>query len=151
MESLVILVVLSLFCLIKVVIMKVNFQQLCELLDFRKKRATPRHHSCNGKTEQFNRTLMKMIKIYIKDDKTEWDLYLGCFGAAYRSSVHETTGLTPNLLMLEREVRVPSEIIFGSKTWNRDQSVTDYGTYVENFGDKLQASHCIARKNLQFS
>lgn len=90
-----------------------------------------------------------MIKIYIKDDKTEWDLYIGCFGAAYSASVHETTGLTPNLLMLETEVRVPSEIIFGSKTWNRDQSVTDYGTYVENFGDKLQASHCIARKNLQ--
>lgn len=89
-----------------------------------------------------------MIKIYIKDDKTEWDLYLGVL-ELHTDSVHETTGLTHNLLMLEREVRVSSEIIFGSKTWNRDQSVTDYGTYVENFGNKLQISHCIARKNLQ--
>lgn len=92
-----------------------------------------------------------MIKSYIKDDKTEWDLYLGCLGAAYRSSVHESTGLTPNLQMQGREVRVPSEIIFGSKTWNSDQSLTEYGTYVENLRDKLQASNCIARKKLQRS
>jgi hypothetical protein len=54
---------------------------------------------------------MKMITSFIKDDKTEWDLYLGCLGAAYRSSVHGSTGLTPNLLMLGRQVRIPSEVI----------------------------------------
>ncbi len=47
----------------------------------------------------------------------------------------------------ERFGRVPSEIIFGSITWYSDQTVTEYGTHVENLRDKLQASHCIARKN----
>lgn len=53
-----------------------------------------------------------MIKSYIKNDKREWNIYLSCLGAAYGSSVHGSTGLTPNLLMLGREFRVPSEIIF---------------------------------------
>lgn len=75
------------------------------------------------------------------------DLYLGCLGPAYRSIVHESTGLTHNLLILGREFRVPSEIIFGSITLFSDQTVTEYGTHVENLRDKLQASHCIARKN----
>lgn len=92
---------------------------------------------------------MKMIKSYIKDDKTEWDLYLGCLAAVYRSNVHETTGLTPNLLMLGREVRIPSEIVFDSKTCYRDQSVSEYGDYLGKLRDRLQTSYCIARKNLQ--
>jgi hypothetical protein len=67
---------------------------------------------------------MKMIKSYIKDDHTEWDLYLGCLASAYRSSVHEATGLTPNLLILGREVRISSEVVTGSKTCYSDQSKT---------------------------
>lgn len=47
------------------------FQKLSELLEIRKTRTTPRHPQCNGNTERFNRTLIKMIKSYIKDDKTE--------------------------------------------------------------------------------
>ena len=127
------------------------FQELCELLEIKKTRTTPRHPQCNGKTERFNRTLIKMIKSYIKEDKTEWDLYLGCLGAAYRSSIHESTGLTPNLLMLGREVRLPSEIIFGSKTRFQDENIVNYGLYVEVLRDRLQRAHQIAREHLSRS
>lgn len=48
-------------------------------------------------------------------------------------SVHESTGVTPNLIMLGREVRIPSEIVFGSKT-RGDQPVVDYGEYIEFSG-----------------
>lgn len=50
-------------------------------------------------------------------------------------SVHESTGVTPNLIMLGREVRIPSEIVFGSKT-RGDQPVVDYGEY-RNRTEKL--------------
>lgn len=126
------------------------FQELCQLLEIKKKRTTPRHPQCNGKTERFNRTLLKMIKSYIKNDRKDWDLYLGCMGAAYRSSVHESTGVTPNLIMLGREVRIPSEIVFGSKT-RGDQPVVDYGEYIESLRDRLQRAHEIARKHLMSS
>ena len=68
-----------------------------------------------------------MIKSYIKEDTTERDLYLGCLGAAHSSSVYESTGLTPNLLMIVEEVRLPCEIIFGSKMRFKDENIVNYG------------------------
>lgn len=59
-------------------------------------------------------------------------------------SVHESTGVTPNLIMLGREVRIPPEIVFGSKT-RGDQPVVDYGEYIEFLRDRLQRAHEIAR------
>ena len=53
----------------------------------------------------FNSTLVKMIKCYIRNEQTNWDRNLGCLAAAYRSTPQESTNLTPNLLMLGREVR----------------------------------------------
>ena len=44
-----------------------------------------------------------MIAIYINQNQTDWDKHLPMLTAAYRSCVHEKTGYTPNLLMLERE------------------------------------------------
>jgi hypothetical protein len=52
-----------------------------------------------------------MIKAYIKDEQTDWDLYLGCLAVAYRATMQESTELTPNLLMLGREVRLPGQLM----------------------------------------
>lgn len=62
-----------------------------------------------------------------------------------------STGLTPNLLMLGREVRLPSEIIFGSKMRFQDENIVNYGLYVEVLRDKLQRVHQIAREHLSRS
>ena len=55
-----------------------------------------------------------MIKAYLKDEQTDWDLNLGCLAGAYRASQNESTQLTPNLLFLGREVRIPTELLMGS-------------------------------------
>ena len=80
------------------------FADLCSLLEIRKTRTTLRNPQCNGQTERFNRTLLRMIKAYLKDSDEDWDQNLGCLAAAYRSTPHESTGMTPNALMLGREV-----------------------------------------------
>ena len=54
-----------------------------------------RHPRCNGQTERFNRTLARMIKAYLKDAQTDWDLNLGCIAAAYRSTLNQSNQLTP--------------------------------------------------------
>ena len=38
--------------------------------------------------------------VNLKDEETNWDKYLNFATSAYRSSVYETIGLTPNFLML---------------------------------------------------
>lgn len=56
--------------------------------------------------ERFNRTLIKMIwNVFIADAHDEWDLNLSCLTSAYRSTCHESTGLTSNLLMFGRKLR----------------------------------------------
>lgn len=63
-----------------------------------------------------------MIKVYLKGQQTDWDLFLGCLAGAYRSSTHQSTGFTPNMLMLGKEIRLPTEIVF----WEPRQYRRDY-------------------------
>lgn len=87
-----------------------------------------------------------MIRSYIVNDD-EWDVYHSCVTAAYRSTPQESTGLTPNLLIFGREVRLPSEIIFRPETSTRELT-SSYGTYVEEIRSQLHKAHEICRKNL---
>lgn len=87
-----------------------------------------------------------MIKSFIKDDPTEWDLDISYLRAAYRASAQESTGMTLNLVMFGREVRLPVDLIY--------KEVCDrYGTqnvveYTEKLRKKLVKVHQIARKYL---
>ena len=72
-------------------------------MGIRKTRTSVRNPKGNGCIERSHRTLLQMIRAYLKGEQSEWDLHLGCLTTAFRSS--ESTGLTPNMLMLGREVR----------------------------------------------
>ena len=127
------------------------FSELCNLLEIRKTRTSPRHPQCNGKVERFNRTLIRMIRPYLQDQHENWDLNLGCLAGAYRATPHEGTGMTPNLLMLGREVRLPAEIIAGKPLQQCDGSQTFYGQYVTDLREMLFKAHEVARKHLESS
>ena len=78
-----------------------------------------------------------MIRAYLKGEQNDWDLHLGCLTSAYRSSENESTGLTPNMLMLGREVRTPLELLFGC----RAEVFVSYGDYVAGLRTLLQVDH----------
>ena len=121
--------------------------ELCKLLEIRKTRTSVYHPSGNGQTERFNRTLMRMVKAYLRGEQEDWDLHLGCLAAAYRSSPHDSTGLTPNLMMLGREVRLPAEILFHPDA--QGEAVTSYGEYTDRVRQRLQRAHEVARTHLR--
>ena len=55
-----------------------------------------------------------MIKAYLKGEQRNLDdKHLGCLTGAYWATIHESTGLTPNLMMLGRENCIPAEVMFG--------------------------------------
>ena len=87
------------------------FGEICKLLDIEKTRTTPLHPQSDGQVERFNRTLVEMLRGRIKEDQKNWDLQLPACMMAYRGAVHESTGVTPNLLMLGRELEVPLDAI----------------------------------------
>lgn len=91
-----------------------------------------------------------MIKVYLKGQQTAWDLFLGCLAGAYRSSTHQSTGFTPNMLMLGKEIRLPTEIVFGSLD-NTGETISSYGSYVEFIRERMHRAHGIAQKQLASS
>ena len=124
------------------------FRELCRMLEVRKTRTSVRNPKGNGQSEPFNRTLIKMVKAYLCGEQRNLDLHLGCLAGAYRASPHEATKLTPNLLTLGREVRLPAELIFGSVEAYQGDEITSYGEYVDNLRTRIQHAHEIARRHL---
>ena len=88
------------------------FKELCQLLQIDKTRTTPYHPQSDGMVERFNRTLVTMLSNFVNDHHTDWDELIPYVLMAYRSCEHETTGLTPNMLMLGREVSTPLDIMY---------------------------------------
>ena len=90
-----------------------------------------------------------MIKAYLRGEERDCDLYLGCLTEAYRATANEATRLTPSLLMMGREVRLPAELVFGSIGTYQNQEVTSYGDYVDCLIERMQHAHDVARKQNQ--
>ena len=126
------------------------FRELCDLLEIKKSRTSVRNPKGNGQTERFNKTLVHMIRAYLTGEQNEWDLNLGCLAAAYRATPNESSKMTPNLLMLGKEVRLPAEIAFGSTAMS-GESVSSYGEYVEKLKTNMQRAHDFCRKYLKES
>ena len=78
-------------------------------------------------------------------------MILGCLTGAYRASPHESTGLTPNLLMLGREVRIPFEFTNGkfTKTIGIQEDNTTWGDHALKTRERLKRAYCVGRKHLE--
>ena len=53
-----------------------------------------------------------LLKIVDKN-QTDWNQRIPLFLMAYRSSVHDTTGMPPAKLVFGREIRLPGDLMFG--------------------------------------
>lgn len=54
--------------------------------------------------------------------------------------------MTPNLLTIGREVRLPGEVVFGSTNGYDGEEITTYGDYVDVLRARVQHAHEVARK-----
>ena len=92
-------------------------------------RTTAYQPSLNGMVERYHRTLNSIIGKIVRDDQRNWCEKVLIATAAYRASIHEATGYTPNLLMLNREVFAPLDIVAGPpppKDVDRYESSDDF-------------------------
>jgi len=65
------------------------------------------YHPQGNQAERSNRNLKTMIKCYLENNQSAWDVNLQKFGLALRSAVHETTKVTPALINLGRQIAIP--------------------------------------------
>lgn len=124
------------------------FGKLCQMLSVKKTRSRARHPQGNGQVERFNRTLLRMVRAYLVDQQDDWDMYLGCLAGAYRATPHRSTAMTPNMLALGREVRLPQDMVFPT-TSGLSEDMPSPGSYVDKLQERMHLAHRIAREHLQ--
>lgn len=90
-----------------------------------------------------------MLRTYIDSEQCEWDLHLNYLAAAYRATHQESTGFTPNMLMLGKEVRLPAEIVVGTPENRTGEEIASYGQYVDTIRDRMQCAYDVARQHLK--
>ncbi|KAJ8934947.1 hypothetical protein NQ318_000484 [Aromia moschata] len=70
-------------------------------------------------------TKLGVLLLIVSDHQKDWDQFLHLFLLAYRSSVHETTGQTPAIIVMGRELRLLYDLKFGC-TPGDDVAEKDY-------------------------
>ena len=122
------------------------FCEVRKFLQIEKVKTSVMRPQANGVTERFNMTLSTMLAMYCIQDQKDWDLYLPQVMMAYRSSIHSSTGQTPNRMVYGREILLPMAAVIGLPKGENSGTV---GDYVENLQQKLQQVHQLARTNLK--
>jgi hypothetical protein len=124
------------------------FGEMCRLLGVRKTHTTPYRPQANGQVERFNRTMAAMLQSFIKDfNYPTWDSILPYIMAAYRRTEHQSTGCTPNLMMLGRETSIPLDLIIGAPPGETPCPIE----WVQKVREAQRTAHEFARVQLKKS
>ena len=119
---------------------------VCDLLEITKTRTTPYRPRSNGQVERYNRLLLQMIRCHIQGSSHNWDVSLQQLAAAIRAMPNRSTGFSPNLMMLGREVFGPKDLLFRLYDQEGDQEPL---AYVKKLLDILSRTHETARQHLK--
>ncbi|KRY02856.1 hypothetical protein T03_206, partial [Trichinella britovi] len=65
---------------------------------------------------------------------------------AYNSSVHESTGVTPAIAMLGRELRLPLDVQIGNPPGGEAQGLPDY---IRETRERIDRVHELAKDHLK--
>ena len=115
--------------------------EVCELLDVEKTRTSPYRPQSDRLVERLNRTIKKMLKVFVNDNRDDWDDHLPYIMMAYRAT-------PPNLLMYGCEVNLPVEVMAPPPL---SQAFTCPNEYVEWVRAVLEQAFQFARHHLAAS
>lgn len=82
--------------------------------------SSSRHPQHDSQTEIVNQFLEVMLRVFIFDNKETWALWLPLLEWAYNTSVHSSTGTTPNFLMFGFDPRLPIDFLLPGGTNSKE-------------------------------
>ncbi|XP_022111409.1 protein NYNRIN-like [Acanthaster planci] len=123
------------------------FTEMCHILGIDKARTCPYNPKSDGLIERFNRTLVNMVPMMIEPERRQrdWDEKLPLATFAYRATPQESTGESPNMLMLGREVRLPIDLTTEATTDEKEPEGVVETDYANELRRRLRAAHERAR------
>jgi len=119
--------------------------EVCKLFGIEKLRTTAYKPSTN-QVERFHKTMNSVLAKTVAENQRDWDARLPFAMAAYRAMQHDSTGYSPNMLVLGRETRAPPDIIYGTPM---ESSEHDYDRFVEQTRDRAIQAFYDVRVSLQ--
>jgi len=121
--------------------------EVCDLFGITKLRTTQYKPSTN-QVERFHRTMNSILPKTVSYHHHDWDSHLRFALAAFRATRHDSTGYTPNFLLLDRKVRAPPDIVYGNP---KDEPDENYDSFVENIRDNSVSAFSEVRLSLRKS
>ena len=119
--------------------------EVCKLFGIEKLRTTAYKPSTN-QVERFHKTMNSILAKTVAENQCDWDARLPFAMAAYRATQHDSTGYSPNMLVLGHETRAPPDIVYGAPM---ESSECDYDRFVEQTRDRAVQAYYDVRVNLQ--
>ena len=102
------------------------FQSFCNIFCIYKVRTSGYRPQSNVICERFNQTLKYALrKLLHKSQHTNWDLYLNFVVFSYNTSIHSSTGFTPQFLTFGAEARLPADLVFGASNPDALESLSN--------------------------
>ena len=98
--------------------------------------------------ERANRSIQNMISSYVSDKQDDWDEHIPLLILTYRPSIRETTGVSPVMMMLGRELTLPVDMTLGRPIREDRLCATEHAYQLEK---KLLDIPDFARKHLHIS
>lgn len=95
-----------------------------------------------------HQTIINYLAKYISQNKKDWAQWIPMFLVAYRSSIHETTGMTPAELCFARDLRLPVDLFRGSPPKHIEEKSLPIGNFVKTLREKLEEIHSKVRERM---
>jgi len=107
-------------------------RNVCELLGIDKLRTTAYWYKpSTNQVECLHRTLNSILAKTVDKNHRYWNSWLSHATAAYCASGHDSTGYTPNYLVLGRESKMSVDIVY--ETHCEEEEPTYYDGYVDRY------------------
>jgi hypothetical protein len=97
--------------------------------------------------ERYIKTVEEHLRKVVASNQKDWNTMLPLFLLAYRASIHDTTGFTPASLLFGRELRLPSDLLFGTPP-DKERPTIEHAA---NLVDHLRDIHNYARQHLRLA
>ena len=120
------------------------FAEMLDVLAILKTRTNPYRPQSDGQVERFNRTLIQGLKTLVNSHQDNWDDFAAYVAHAYNSTVHATTGCSPNMLVFGSEIIMPADIVFGTVSRGVESPCTV--AFVETLRQELRESYELVRE-----
>lgn len=122
---------------------------VCKLLGIEKTRTTPLMPKSDGLIEKFNRTMIDTVAVLLDPEKhqRDWDEVLQYALMAYRSSVQESTGESPHMMMYGEDMVLPIDLY--SSPVNQEHETELRTDYARELRHNLREAHDRARGALK--